>query len=223
MLVGHYAAGCVLKSVERKISLGALFIAVQLIDIIWAVFLLFGIERMEIDRASIGLNALKGTSLAYSHTLVLSLILALLTFVIISLLPENRFGLYGKKVGAVMSIAVLSHFILDLIVHNNDLPVFGADSYKLGFGLWNLPVLNYSIEAVLVLIGVWIYLRKTKGEGFTGKYGMAIFGVLMILYNFSSLGTPTLPNTTMLAISSLVTYITFPIIGFWLDKKRKLI
>ena len=46
MFVGHYAAAFAVKSEQNKIPLWVLFVAVQLLDFLWAPFILLGIEKM---------------------------------------------------------------------------------------------------------------------------------------------------------------------------------
>ena len=45
MWVGHYAPGFLLKQVDRRVPLWLLFLAVQFVDILWAVFILLGPVR----------------------------------------------------------------------------------------------------------------------------------------------------------------------------------
>ena len=48
MFLGHYGLALALKRKEPKVSLGTLFIAVQLVDILWGGFLLLGWEHVRI-------------------------------------------------------------------------------------------------------------------------------------------------------------------------------
>ena len=48
MLIGHYAAALALKKVDKNTSLGWLFLAVQFVDILFVLFVILGIERMNI-------------------------------------------------------------------------------------------------------------------------------------------------------------------------------
>jgi hypothetical protein len=52
MVVGHYTVSFVAKSLKPSIPLWILFLAVQLVDVFWAIFILFGIEGRELFRAS---------------------------------------------------------------------------------------------------------------------------------------------------------------------------
>ena len=49
MLIGHYGAAFALKSAERKVSLGVLFIATQFVDILWIVLVLAGVEKVRLS------------------------------------------------------------------------------------------------------------------------------------------------------------------------------
>ncbi len=54
---------------------------------------------------------------------------------------------------------VVSHFILDGLVHVAGLPILGESSPKLGLGLWrNMPV-ELALETLLTLGCVVLYLR----------------------------------------------------------------
>jgi hypothetical protein len=49
MFLGHYGVAFALKRAEPKLSLGTLFLAVQLADLLWGGFLLLGGERLRND------------------------------------------------------------------------------------------------------------------------------------------------------------------------------
>lgn len=48
MLRGHYGVSFGLKAAKKTIPLWVLFLAVQWIDVMWATFVLLGIEKVEI-------------------------------------------------------------------------------------------------------------------------------------------------------------------------------
>jgi hypothetical protein len=45
MFIGHYAASFAAKKVDRRLPLGWLFIGAQFLDVLWALFVLVGIEK----------------------------------------------------------------------------------------------------------------------------------------------------------------------------------
>jgi hypothetical protein len=48
MFVGHYGVSFAVKSVEKHVPLWLLFIAVQFVDVLWAIFVLAGVEKVRI-------------------------------------------------------------------------------------------------------------------------------------------------------------------------------
>lgn len=51
MLVGHVAVGLVAKRVVPRVSLGTLLLSSLLADLLWCVFLIAGIERVQLRQA----------------------------------------------------------------------------------------------------------------------------------------------------------------------------
>jgi hypothetical protein len=99
-----------------------------------------------------------------------------------------------NRIALVMAIAVFSHWLIDLVVHTPDLPLWSDSSMKFGLGLWNNAIVTYVLEAALLLGALWLYLKSTTASTKTGKYGMAV--------------------------SALSAYFLFAAIAFWLEKKR---
>jgi len=119
-----------------------------------------------------------------------------------------------------MATAVLSHFILDAIVHNPEIDLLGNGVYKIGLGLWNYPLASYAVEALLLITGLWIYLRTTRSKTFNGKYGLPALGVILLTLNaVNTFGLyPT--NNQNFAVTMLAVYLGTMAIAFWLDSKR---
>lgn len=63
-----------------------------------------------------------------------------------------------RRAGVIVGLAVLSHWILDLVVHVPDLALYD-NSANVGFGLWNAPRLVFGLEAALFLGGIALCLR----------------------------------------------------------------
>ena len=216
MFIGHYAAALAIKRVEKKSSLGLLFLAVQFVDILFFPFVLLGIERLTIIPNYTESTHFKLEYMPYTHGLLASFIWAALTYCV--------FKTFTKKnsVALVMAVAVVSHWFLDLIVHTPDLPLWSDSSPKLGFGLWNHVVVSYVLEAALLFIGVWVYLQGTKAKTTGGKYGMIVFAVVLLIANSLNLfGPPPGDSKVVLALTGISGYFVFALVAFWLDKKRE--
>jgi hypothetical protein len=220
MFVGHYAASLALKRIDKNASLGMLFLAVQFVDILFFPFVLIGIEHFNIVENYTESTHFELEFMPYTHSLFASFLLAAAVYIAFRFLPLKK-AVNKHKLAIVMGVAVFSHWFFDLIVHTPDLPLLSDSSTKVGFGLWNNAVATYLLETILLLVGLGLYLKSTKGTTFIGKYGMIIFIVLMLLINANNIfGPPLGANVITMSISALAMYFIFAGVAFWLDTKR---
>lgn len=216
MFVGHYAASLALKRFERRASLGVLFLAVQFVDIVFFPLVLLGIERLNIVENFTQSTHFELEYMPYTHSLAGFLIWSGLAYALFRWVFVK-----SHSVAIVVALAVMSHWVLDVIVHTPDMPLLSDSSLKLGFGLWNNAVGTYFLEAVLLLAGLWLYLRTTKATTSTGKYGIGIFILLLLLVNIVNIFGPLQGDSKLgLAVSALASYLLFAAVAFWLDSKR---
>jgi len=216
MFVGHYAVSLALKKFEKRASLGVLFLAVQFVDILFMPFVLLGIERMNIVPDFTQSTHFELEFVPYTHSLAGSVFWAAVAYVVFRWLFVKK-----QSVALVIALAVFSHWVLDLITHTPDLPLWTDDSMKLGLGLWNSAAGTYALEAILLAGGLWIYLRATQASSSLGKYGMPVFIVVLLLINILNIfGPPPAGGKIEMAVSAMIAYFGFAAIAFWLDKKR---
>lgn len=215
MFVGHYSASFVAKSFDRKIPLWILFIAVQLVDVFWAIFVLLGIEKVRIVPGITVTNPLDLYYMPYTHSLLASFV-----WLGISAVGYKSLRSANWRAGFIVGAAVFSHWILDLLVHRPDLPLYD-DTLKVGLGLWNYPVVAFLLEAGLMFGGMLLYLRATEPVTPGGKYAMLIFGVAMLLLQSSVFfGSPP-PSPQAAAITALSSYFALAGVVYWLESKRR--
>jgi membrane-bound metal-dependent hydrolase YbcI (DUF457 family) len=216
MFVGHYAASLALKSFEKRASLGMLFLGVQIVDIIFFPLVLLGIERINIIENYTESTHFQLEYMPFTHSLVGSLCWAALAYALFRWVVVRKQG-----VAVVMALAVFSHWVLDLITHTPDLPLWSDASMKLGLGLWNSAIATYALEAALLLGALWMYLNSTAATSKGGKYGMLVFVVAMLLVNINNIFGPLQSDSKVaLGIFGLSAYFVFAAVAFWLDKKR---
>ncbi|MFQ5547533.1 MAG: hypothetical protein ACE5FV_04520 [Woeseia sp.] len=216
MFVGHYAVSLALKKFEKRASLGVLFLAVQLVDILFFPFVVLGIESMNIVPAFTESTHFELEYVPYTHSLVGSVFWAAVAYSVFRWLIVRK-----QSVALVVALAVFSHWLLDLVTHTPDLPLWTDDTLKLGLGLWNSAVATYALEAILLLGALWLYLRETRASSSLGKYGMGAFVTLLLLINvFNLFGPPPQGGKVEMAIMGLSAYLLFAAVAFWLDKKR---
>jgi len=214
MFIGHYALGLAAKRVAPRTSLGTLFAAPTLADLLWPVFLLLGWEQARVVPASNPFLVLWLDDFPISHSL-----LTLIGWgVLFGFLYRARTG-YGRG-AVVVALLVVSHWVLDFVTHRPDMPFYPGSAAG-GLGLWNSVVGTLVVEGLLFLGGVAIYARSTKPRDRVGRYGFwALIVVLAGLYA-SSLFAPPPPNITALAIGAIVFGWLFVLFGMWVDRHRE--
>jgi len=75
----------------------------------------------------------------------------------------------------VVALAVLSHWLLDFVVHRPDLPLYD-NTAKVGLDLWNAPALAFALEAALLFGGMWLYIGPARSS----PLGLILFGLVML-------------------------------------------
>jgi hypothetical protein len=189
MFIGHFAVGLAAKKISPKLSLGVLFVACQLLDLIWPVLVLTGIERVSVDHSATVVTPLDFSHYPYSHSLLMAVVYSLLFALLFAALLKS------KKDGMIVGLVVLSHWVLDWVSHRPDLPIL-FNGYKVGLGMWNSIWATVLVETGLFVIGVFLYLRSTPTLVKKRKYifwSMIIF--LLIVYAGNIFG-PKIPIDT---------------------------
>jgi hypothetical protein len=214
MFIGHYAAALAAKKAAPKTSLGTLFIASQFIDLLWPIFLLLGIENVRIEPGNTAVTPLDFYNYPYSHSLLFVLIWAVSFGIVYFFIKKYRTG------AIVLSLLVLSHWLLDLVVHKPDLPLAPGTS-NLGLGLWNSLPLTLIIELGLFALGFYMYIRTTSPSdkiGSIGFYSLMVF--ILVIYLINLFGPPP-PDVKMIAIAGNAGWLLV-LWAYWADKHRKL-
>lgn len=218
MFVGHYAAAFALKGKQRDASLGWLFIATQFVDILFFPFVVWGLERLEFVPGFTETNDFK-MEFPFTHSLVGSIIWAVVFGGVYYLVVKGRKA-NAKKIALVLGLGVLSHWIADLFVHTPDLPILHGEP-KLGFGLWHNKAATFGLETLVLILGLWYYLKRTTAKSGFGKYAAISFGLLLLLVNYLNYYVlPPNHDITGLTISALGIYFLLAGLAFWVDGKR---
>jgi hypothetical protein len=149
MFIGHYGLAFMVKKKIKDIPLWLIFLSVQLMDIVAFILVFFGIEKAAY-RNSENPFFTNNLDLPYSHSLVGALLLSGIVYWVLVIVKRKSWAL-------IAGLCVLSHWVIDFIVHTPDLSIFFGYG-KVGLGLWNYPYLSFGLEIILVLIG-WLILR----------------------------------------------------------------
>jgi len=214
MFIGHFAIALGAKKYAPQVSLGVLFLACQLADLIWPGLVLLGIETFEIEPGNTALTPLNFTHYPYSHSLLALSIWSTLLAGLYSLLRSG-----GKRAAMVIALVAVSHWFLDFLTHRPDMPITFNEETLVGLGLWNFPVTAVSLELLLFSLGVWIYVRQTRALNNIGVYGVwGIVLFLLTIYLANILGPPP-PSVTVVAWSAQALWLLVAL-GFWVDRHR---
>ena len=221
MFIGHYGIALAAKRVDKNIPLGILFFATQFADILFFLLVLLGIEKMSFVPGITKVSPLDFIYYPYSHGLAASFFWAGLFFIVFKIWTSKPD--YNKNtIALAMGATVISHFLLDAIVHRADLPLLGGDSYKIGLGLWNYVFASSLIELLIFLSGLWIYLKSTKGATFIGRYGMIIFSIFVTVMWMASLLAPDPSDFNIKGFAIFGLLFQLIVIGIvsWFDRRR---
>jgi len=215
MFVGHYGPSLAIRAVRPEVPLWVLFVAAQLVDVAWGLLVLVGIEKLRIVPGITAASPLDVYYMPYTH----SLVAALLWSVAAVLVCRRVFRWPGWSAAWWVGAAVLSHWGLDWLVHRPDLPLYG-NTAKVGLGLWDYVGISLSLEALVLVGGLWLYLKKTRGLTLVGRHGPIVLVVLMLAMQFGMLFAPLPPSSAAVATSALVAYMAFAAVAAWIDRQR---
>jgi hypothetical protein len=214
MFIGHYGVGLAGKRVDKKPSLGTLFLAAQFLDILWPVFILVGLEHVAIDPLPREFLTLHFTSYPYSHSLVAAVFWSLTFGVIYYAIRKN------PKVSILLGALVFSHWVLDLIVHVPDLPLIPGIDIKVGLGLWNSTAWTIIVEGLIFLTGMILYLKSTKAKNLRGNIAFWSLMVFLSIAYMMNLISPPPSSVNAIAIAGMSQWVIIAW-AYWTDRNRK--
>lgn len=214
MFIGHFGVGFGAKSVAPRVPLGTLLVAAQFLDLLWPTLLLLGLVRVRIVPGATQVTPLLFEHYPISHSLLAVVGWAVLVGSLYLYLRRDRRG--ALIVGAL----VISHWFLDAIVHQPDLPVLPNGHLLVGLGAWSSLSLTLLIEGPLFLGGVWLYVRQTMPTDVAGKWGLwGLVVFLLAIYAGSIFGSPP-PSDEAIAWAGEMQWL-FVLWGYWLEKHRR--
>ena len=152
----------------------------------------------------------------YTHSLLGSAVWATGFALLIWLFTRNRTGaLIG---GAV----VLSHWFLDLLVHAPDLTLAGSPP-KMGFALWNYPMIEMPLELILTFGALAFYVIRTKAVSSQSKFAIGLLAVLLLTFQSINWFGPE-PATADMAmkLTGLFAFSVASLAAWWAGRTREL-
>jgi membrane-bound metal-dependent hydrolase YbcI (DUF457 family) len=213
MFIGHFAVALAAKKAAPKTSLATLIAASQLVDLLWPVFLLLGWEQVRIDVGNTVVTPLD----FYNYPITHSLAGAVGWSMLLGSLYYYRRRL--SKEALVVALVVFSHWLLDLLTHRPDLPLWNNASMKFGLGLWNSVAGTIIVEFGLFAAGAYLYITSTTAKNNTGTYALISLLVFLVVMHIGNLFGPPPPGVEMIAVAGNAMWL-FVLWGWWIERNR---
>ena len=212
MFLGHFAMGFAAKALSPRVSLGTLLLAALFLDILWSALLLMGIEQVVITPGITNVTTLDFTYYPFSHSFIAVIGWGLLFAVGYWLVRRSLWG------ASVLGGLVVSHWILDLVVHRADLPLYPGSMAHVGLGLGHSMLAALLVEGLLFAGGLFLYARATGATGRGGRYGL--WGLAAVLAGSSAVVLAVTPSS--IAVVAWAGQLPWLLVGwaYWLDGRR---
>ena len=150
--INHAATALLINKKWPDVPIIPVLLSVQLVEILWVAFNLFGIESTTTEPQVRALNDIHLAYMPYSHSIATTVALALAIWIVVAKIFKNSVW------GIAIAVAVSSHVILDLATHVHDIPLApGIDSLKVGTGLYGVPLLALVVETIYGVCCWWVF------------------------------------------------------------------
>jgi hypothetical protein len=214
MFIGHFAVGFASKRFAPKTSLGTLIAGAVLLDVLWPIFVLLGWEQVRIVPGITAFTPLDFVSYPYSHSLAAAIGWA-------TLFAVGYYFVKRYRAGAILIwLGVVSHWVLDFVVHRPDLPLYPG-SVRVGLGLWNSIVATVVVEGLMYVIALWIYLRVTRPRDRIGTWAWWAFVVVLAALYVADAISPPPPSVKPVVILTIPFTWLLILWAGWADRHRE--
>jgi hypothetical protein len=150
--INHAATALIFKRRFGDVSLVALLLSVQAMEFVWVALNYLGVEHTTTEPIVRYVGDIHLAYMPYSHSVLIVLGAAFVVWSMGAVVGRARLG-------AILSVAILSHLFLDLVTHNGDIalgPFDGAPKYGT-FLYGRLAPLAFLVELAYGLVCWWIF------------------------------------------------------------------
>jgi hypothetical protein len=212
VFLGHIGVALAAKRVAPRTSLGVLVGAAVLLDLVWPVLVLAGIEVVRVEPGNTAF-----TPLAFEHYPITHGALAVVVWSLAAgAVHHARSG--DARAATTVGALVASHWLLDLVAHRPDLPlVWGG--VRVGLGLWGSIPATLAVELAIFAAGIAVYARATRARDRTGAAALvALVLFLLAVYAANVLGPPP-PSARAVGAAGLAQWLLV-LWAWWVDRHR---
>lgn len=219
MFIGHYGPALLAATSRKSPRLGTLFIAAQLVDLAFFSFLLIGVEHMRLVPGITAMNPMDLYDMPWTHSLVGTLAWSGGFALLIWLWRRSM------VTAAIGGAVVISHWLIDLLVHRPDLTIAGNPP-PLGLGLWNHPVIEIPLELLFAFGGLAIFISRTRATRPRAWLPITLLAGMMVVaqaINWLTAQPDSVidPPPSSLAIMGLAAYGVLAALAWWVSRTRE--
>ncbi len=189
MFISHFATGLgfYMKQKGSKLTFFILVLGTQLVDVLWGLFTVLDIEGGR-SNGNVKHNFF---DFPWSHSLLMVIVWSVLyglatQWYLLRSNPElNNFAILSGS-------SVFSHWILDFIVHNDDMLIVPISSDRVvpSLYLWEFPMVTFFLEILIVGVFWYYYWSNHGGEEFeASKKPFIALGLMLLLHVVTYLAT----------------------------------
>jgi membrane-bound metal-dependent hydrolase YbcI (DUF457 family) len=212
LFIGHFGVGFAAKKAAPQVSLGTLILAAELVDLLFPLFVLLGLEALRVDPGNTKVAPFEFYRYPFTHSLATGIGWAFVLALGYFALRRNGRG------AAVVGLAVVSHWVLDWISHRPDMPMWPRGP-KVGLGLWNSVAATVAVEGAIFVVGVALYVSATRARDRIGVWALwSLIGFLVLLYAANLAGPPP-ADAHPFEWAGLAAWLFVPW-GYWIDRHR---
>lgn len=149
--INHAATALIIKKRYRTAPLAWLLVSVQVVEMLWVVLNLMGIERTSTEADVASVSDIHLEYMPYSHSLVSSLVIALIAWLLLEKWATRRIAI-------AVAIGIVSHIVLDILTHVPDIAIVPfVFEQKLGVGLYSMPLAAFVVETAYGAACWWLF------------------------------------------------------------------
>jgi hypothetical protein len=198
MFAGHVGAGLAIAGSEPRINAGWLVFAALWLDVVLWILVLAGVETVVLPVTS-G-SPQPSFLFPYSHGLLASLAWSVLAAAAVGWAAQAM----PARAALLMAAAVISHWLLDVVVHRPELPLAGPGSMPLGLGLYDRLPVALGLETAVLVAGTAFYARRTTLAPARRRGVVAVAALSLGLTAAGMTLAPPPPSAAAMAMSALV-------------------
>jgi hypothetical protein len=214
MFIGHFATAYAAKRLAPRASLGTLFAAAQLPDLVWPWLVLAGVEGATIAPGDTAFTPLRFDNYPLSHSLLTVTAWG-------AAFGALHFWRKRRPVDAVVLAALaVGHWVLDFVSHRPDMPLWPGGP-RLGLGLWNSVPGTIAVELAMLAVGLWLALSTTRARDGIGRWGFIGLVALLLLIYAANVTSPPPPSVEAVGWAGAIGGLLFWALAVWVDRHRE--